>query len=85
MSSGLPDDRLDSWKEIAAYLGRGVRTVQRWERRAVSSTRAAPLNMSDEFVPPVQQIEAMKVANSKPRRKADHGKKATTNRNRNAA
>ena len=32
MSSGLPDDRLDSWKEIAAYLGRGVRTVQRWER-----------------------------------------------------
>ncbi len=27
-----PDDRLDSWKEIAAYLKRGVRTVQRWER-----------------------------------------------------
>lgn len=26
------DDRLDSWKEIAAYLGRGIRTVQRWER-----------------------------------------------------
>jgi Tol biopolymer transport system component len=26
------EDRLDSWKEIAAYLGRGVRTVQRWER-----------------------------------------------------
>lgn len=24
--------RLDSWKEIAAYLGRDVRTVQRWER-----------------------------------------------------
>jgi hypothetical protein len=24
-------DRLDSWKEIAAFLGRGVRTVQRWE------------------------------------------------------
>ena len=27
-----PEDRLDSWKAIAAYLGRGVRTVQRWER-----------------------------------------------------
>jgi Tol biopolymer transport system component len=27
------EDRLDSWKEIAAYLGRGVRTVQRWERK----------------------------------------------------
>lgn len=25
-------DRLHSWKEIAHYLGRGVRTVQRWER-----------------------------------------------------
>lgn len=24
--------RLESWKEIAAYLRRGVRTVQRWER-----------------------------------------------------
>jgi TolB-like protein/Flp pilus assembly protein TadD len=24
-------DRLDSWKEIAAYLKRGARTVQRWE------------------------------------------------------
>ncbi len=27
-------DRLDSWKEIAAYLRRGVRTAQRWEREA---------------------------------------------------
>ena len=26
-----PDDRLDSWKEIASYLKRGVRTVRRWE------------------------------------------------------
>ena len=31
-SSGGPGDRLDSWKAIASYLGRGVRTVQRWER-----------------------------------------------------
>jgi len=27
------DDRLESWKEIAAYLRREVRTVQRWEKR----------------------------------------------------
>src|SRR5262245_40849495 len=26
--------RLDSWKEIAAYLNRDVRTVQRWEKTA---------------------------------------------------
>ncbi|HEX5422254.1 MAG TPA: hypothetical protein VFW94_01790, partial [Candidatus Acidoferrales bacterium] len=27
------ENRLDSWKEIAAYLGRDVTTVQRWEKR----------------------------------------------------
>ena len=27
------DDRLESWKEIAVYVKRDVRTVQRWERR----------------------------------------------------
>ena len=30
--TGGPTDRLDSWKEIAAYLGREVRTVQGWEK-----------------------------------------------------
>jgi TolB-like protein/Tfp pilus assembly protein PilF len=28
-----PADRLDSWKEIASYLRRDVRTVQRWEKK----------------------------------------------------
>ena len=28
-----PNDRLDSWKEIAAYLKRDVTTVRRWEKR----------------------------------------------------
>jgi len=27
------EDRLDSWKEIAAYLKRDVTTAQRWEKR----------------------------------------------------
>ena len=37
MASNTPDHNatnpevLNSWKEIACYLGRGVRTVQRWE------------------------------------------------------
>src|SRR5262245_16589932 len=30
--NGLSEDRLESWKEIAAYLGKGVRTVVRWEK-----------------------------------------------------
>lgn len=29
-----PDDRLDSWKAIADYLGRDRRTLMRWERAA---------------------------------------------------
>jgi hypothetical protein len=30
---GVINGRLDSWKEIAAYLGRSIRTVQRWEEQ----------------------------------------------------
>ena len=33
MTAGNPADRLDSWKEIAAFLKRDVRTVQRWEKK----------------------------------------------------
>ncbi|HTW61172.1 MAG TPA: tetratricopeptide repeat protein [Terracidiphilus sp.] len=32
-SKGLAGGRLESWKEIAAYLNRDVTTVQRWEKR----------------------------------------------------
>jgi Tol biopolymer transport system component len=32
-SVGPTEDRLDSWKEIAAYFNRDVTTVQRWEKR----------------------------------------------------
>ena len=30
---GAPGRRLESWKEIAAYVGRDVTTVRRWEKR----------------------------------------------------
>ena len=37
--SSLPEsssnERLDSWKEIAAYLKRDERTVRRWEREGL--------------------------------------------------
>src|SRR6516165_5926364 len=32
-------DRLDSWKQIAVYLDRAVRTVQRWEKREALPVR----------------------------------------------
>lgn len=47
---------LNSWKEIAAYLGRGVRTVQRWEhdlqlpvRRPKGKDRSAVLAFPEEL------------------------------------
>ena len=33
ISDNSPECRLDSWKEIAAFLNRDVTTVQRWEKR----------------------------------------------------
>jgi hypothetical protein len=47
---------LTSWKEIARYLGKGVRTVQRWEavfdlpvRRAARANRRAVIAMTDDL------------------------------------
>ena len=33
LPEGAASQHLDSWKEIAVYLKRGVRTVQRWEKK----------------------------------------------------
>lgn len=47
---------LNSWKEISTYIGRGVRTVQRWEEmyglpvhRAAGRDRSAVYALSDEI------------------------------------
>jgi hypothetical protein len=47
---------LNSWKEVAAYLGRGVRTVQRWElelglpvRRPRGKSRSAVIAFKPEL------------------------------------
>jgi hypothetical protein len=47
---------LNSWKEIANHVGRGVRTVQRWERdlgmpvrRPRAKSRSAVIAMADEI------------------------------------
>ena len=53
---------LNSWKEIANYLGRGVRTVQRWERdlglpvhRPKGKDRSAVLAFPEELDKWLQQ------------------------------
>jgi hypothetical protein len=40
--SGANPDRLDSWKEIASYLGRDLRTVRRWERERFLPVHRVP-------------------------------------------
>ena len=51
-----PADRLDSWKDVATYLKRDVRTVQRWEQtrwlpvyRAPGGTRNAIFALKSEL------------------------------------
>jgi hypothetical protein len=51
-----PSRILNSWKEIAGYLGRGVRTIQRYEEklglpvhRPASRERSSVLAFSDEL------------------------------------
>jgi hypothetical protein len=51
-----PTNILNSWKEIAVYLGRGVRTVQRWEqdlelpvRRPANRSRSAVIALRTEL------------------------------------
>ena len=51
----LRSDALQSWKEIAAYLKRGVRTAQRWERCAgLPVRRPRPGDRSPVFAFPAE-------------------------------
>lgn len=54
-TNGTSNRILNGWKEIAQYLGRGVRTVQRWEslykmpvRRPADRDRSAVIAFPDE-------------------------------------
>ena len=56
MENGHQQGILNSWKEIAQYLGRGVRTVQRWEaelglpvRRPRGKRRSAVIAVAGEL------------------------------------
>jgi len=53
----LQSNTLQSWKEIAAYLKRGVRTAQRWERNErLPVRRPRPGDRSPVFAFP-QEID----------------------------
>jgi len=63
--------RLDSWKEIAAYLGRGIRTVQRWEREeGLPVHRLAHAERGSVFADPIELTEWWKSRQIAPAAKA---------------
>ncbi len=47
--NGVEASVLTSWKEIASYLGKGVRTVQRWERQLGLPVRR-PVNCAQKRI-----------------------------------
>ena len=54
-SAQRQSDALQSWKEIASYLQRGVRTVQRWERfEGLPVRRPRPSERSPVFAFPAE-------------------------------
>jgi Tol biopolymer transport system component len=58
LSSAGERRRLDSWKEIASYLGRGIRTVQRWEREeGLPVHRLAHAERGSVFADPTELTE----------------------------
>jgi hypothetical protein len=54
----LTPRRLDSWKEIANYLKRDVRTVQRWEHEKELPVRRVPGGKRHAVFAQVEEIEA---------------------------
>src|SRR5258708_35254313 len=45
----VPAERLDSWKEIAAYLKRDERTVRRWEKEGLPVRRKVHKKQASVF------------------------------------
>jgi len=64
VSKGPSNGRLDSWKEIAAYLGKSVRTVQRWEEQEGLPVRRLPhADRASVFAFP-QELDAWRASRS---------------------
>ena len=49
---------LTSWKEIATYLGKGVRTVQRWEHEMGLPVRRPPSGRKGIVLAHSEELEA---------------------------
>src|SRR5439155_8926918 len=61
-----PDDRLDSWKEIAAYLGRGITTAQRWEQEEALPIKRLPHTKKGSVFAFKSELDAWRAARAQP-------------------
>lgn len=66
MSNEKQDRRLDSWKEIADYLGRDVRTVVRWEKDKGLPVRRLPGGKRQSVFALSAEIDAWLLQQSEP-------------------
>jgi hypothetical protein len=57
-----PSPRLNGWKEIAAHFGKGVRTVQRWEKELGLPIRRLQAGKGDIVYALEQELEAWRIA-----------------------
>ncbi|HVR31001.1 MAG TPA: tetratricopeptide repeat protein [Thermoanaerobaculia bacterium] len=73
-------DRLDSWKEIARYLQRSVRTVQRWERDEGLPVRRHRHRTGDSVYAVAGEIDQWRErrADSRGRSEPPHGRGSTS-------
>jgi hypothetical protein len=54
----MPKTVLTSWKDIAEYLGKGTRTVQRWERELGLPVRRTRVGVKSAVLAVPEEIDA---------------------------
>jgi hypothetical protein len=52
---------LTSWKEVAFYMGKGVRTVQRWERFGLPIRRPSSMSHKSSIIAYTDELNAWAV------------------------
>ena len=70
-------DRLDSWKEIADYLGRGVTTVRRWEREEGLPVRRLEHTKRGSIIAYRSELDAWRNSHTTPLPEAPAGEAAS--------
>jgi hypothetical protein len=65
-SAGPDSDDLNGWKEIAAYLGKSVRSVQRWERAYGLPVRRIQAAGGEVIFAVRREVDAWKLSNQAP-------------------